>query len=448
MTRIGDERHGDLDARSLSRWELNNAMEHAANNSGVIVRIQYDSIRNYIYWSTLIGVFSGFLRIRVPFSITLFDGIMITNLILMPMVGSIVRLPARVLCFILYLVVSGGIGIAHGTDTIALVLKELLGVSVSLVYFYYFFGMIRNDFEKAFTTYANIAYWFAVIAFPIWVGACIYFGDIERLDGLTAEPTAFCILVLPAFYWYAYQYLTSRLYGGRVAIIIVAIILSSSTNGYIAGLFGVVLLLSRRGRLKYLVAAPIVIIGIAALAYTYSTDIRMRVNDTLRAVVTQNVIGANSSTYALISNIFVTRQVLKESPLIGNGLGSHPISHDRFLADIPGVATFIQQRITDLNSSEAASLGLRSLSELGILGFAGELIFVFYFYVGGAGTRAAISDALLVVFFLKLVRDGGYFAPEQFFFIFIYILNHRQRKLEVQSIVRRAPSKYRWCLSA
>src|ERR1035438_3783234 len=88
-------------------------MEQTVDSSSLVVRIPYASIRNYIYWTTLIGVFSGVLRIRVPFSITLFDGIIITNLILMLLAANIVRLPARILIFILYLAVSGGIGIAY-----------------------------------------------------------------------------------------------------------------------------------------------------------------------------------------------------------------------------------------------------------------------------------------------------------------------------------------------
>jgi hypothetical protein len=36
----------------------------------------------------------------------------------------------------------------------------------------------------------------------------------------------------------------------------------------------------------------------------------------------------------------------------------------------------------------------------------------------------------LVAFFLKLIRLGLYFPPEQFFFIFIYIINYRESKNE------------------
>jgi hypothetical protein len=418
-------------------------MEQVPDPSSVIVRIQAASLRNYIYWSTLIGVFSVILVIRVPIAIRLFDVIMLTNLILMLLLGYVVRISARMLCFILYLAVSGGIGIFHGTDTIALVAKEFLGISVSALYFYYFFRMIGNDFERTFSTYATIAFWFAVIALPIWAGACIYLQEYVRLRGLTAEPTAFCDLVLPAYYWYTYQYFTSRRYGARVAVFTLAIILTDSTNGYVCVMFGAILLLS--GRLKYLVAIPLVLGGIIGLAYTFSADFRLRINDTLHAALTQDLRGANFSTYAIMSNLFVTQQVLKESPIIGNGLGSHPISHARFLADIPGVGVFVQTRGADLNAPDAGSLTLRSLSELGILGFLGELIFVFYFRVGGSGARAAISNAILVVFFLKLLRDGHYFPTEQFFFIFTYMLNYRQHKLEVRKIPRRVSSRLQWC---
>ena len=420
-------------------------MEQVVDPSGVIVRIHYASLRNFIFWSTLIGLFTDILTIRVPVGITLFDGIMIMNLILMLMLGNLVRIPVRILSIMLYLAVSGGIGILLGTDTIMLAAKEVLGISVSMLYAYYFFRMIGNDIERAFTTYSTIAFWFAVIALPVWVASCIYSREFIRLRGLAAEPTAFCILVLPAYYWYAYRYFTFRVQGARVAVFTLAMILADSTNGFIGTILGATLLLSGRRNLKYLFAVPVVVGAITTLVYISSPDVRLRVDDTLRAVVRQDVVGSNFSTYAIMSNVFVARQVLKESPFLGNGLGSHPLSHERFLAEIPGVARFVRAGFADLNAPEAASLAIRTLSELGVLGFSGELIFVFYFHVGGKGSRAAISNAILVVFFLKLLRGGHYFPADQFFFIFIYILNHQLHKLEVPSILRRASSRLQWC---
>lgn len=394
------------------------------------------SLRVYIYYSTLLGVFSAALMIRVPFAIRLFDVIILTNLPLMFLLIRFERIAAWALWLMLYLALSGGVGIVNGTDSISLVAKEFLGISFSLLYFYCFFKLIHNDFERAFLTYARIAYWFAIVAFPLWAVACFDLHGYERLRGLTSEPTAFCQLVLPAFYWYASQYFASRKHGSEVAIFTLAIILSGSSNGFICIAFGAILLLS--GRKKHLLAIPIVLGGLLGLVYAASPEFQMRIDDTLLAATTEDVSGANLSTYALISNMIVTQHVLEERPIIGNGLGSHPISHSRFIGDVPGIQSFVKMGAADLNAPDAASLTLRVLSELGLLGFLGVLAFLIYFHVSGSGPRADISNALLVYFSLKLLRGGQYFDPEQFFFVFIYMLNHRQFKREARQIVRRS----------
>ena len=134
----------------------------------------------------------------------------------------------------------------------------------------------------------------------------------------------------------------------------------------------------------------------------------------------------SSDLYTFVSNAIVTQQVLKESPLFGNGLGSHQVSHARFLDSIPGVEYFSGMGLQSMNDMDAGSLTFRVLSEFGILGYLGVLFFVFHFHVGGNGPRAAISNGILVCFLLKLIRSGEYYQPEQFFFIFIYILNYRK----------------------
>ena len=372
--------------------------------------------------------------IRVPFAIRLFDVIILTNVLLMLLLIKMDRIAPWVLWLMLYLALSGGIGIVNGTDSISLVAKEFLGISVSLFYFYGFFKLIHNDFARAFLTYAKFAYWFAIIAFPLWAVSCIQIHGYQRLQGITSEPTAFCQLVLPAFYWYASQYFASRKHGLEVAVFTLAIVLSGSSNGYLCVAFGAILLLS--GRKKHLLAVPIVLGGLLGLVYAVSPDFQIRINDTLLAATTEDVSGSNLSTYALISNMIVTQQVLKESPIIGNGLGSHPLSHEKFMGDVPGIQSFVDMGTSDLNAADAASLTLRVLSELGLLGYIGVLAFLIYFHVSGSGPRSAISNAILVHFFLKLLRGGQYFDPEQFFFIFVYIFNHRQFKREARTVDR------------
>lgn len=381
------------------------------------------SLRTYIYYSTLLGVFSAVFFVRVPFTLRLFDAIMLVNLPLLSLFVKFVRVPGWILCSILYLALSGGIGIMNGTDTVPLFAKEFLGISVSLLYFYYFFKTIHNDFERAFRSYARIAYWFTLISFPLWAVACLQAHGYERLRGLTLEPAAFCILILPAYYWYAYLFLTYRKHAAKVGMFSLAVVLSGSSLGYISVAFGAALLLSSRRR--YAIAIPVVVASLLGAAYSFSTFFRQRADDTFLAAINEDLTDANLSTYALLSNVFVTQQVLKESPILGNGLGSHPVSHARFVGQIPGVDAFLEGGSATLNAPDAASFTLRCLSELGALGFIGAIFFVYHFHVGGNGPYAAVSNAVLVCFFLKLIRGGLYFPPEQFLFIFIYMLNHR-----------------------
>jgi hypothetical protein len=78
-----------------------------------------------------------------------------------------------------------------------------------------------------------------------------------------------------------------------------------------------------------------------------------------------------------------------------------------------------------VNATEAASLTLRVISEQGLLGLGLLFYFVIRFHAGWRGKHSIISNALLTTFLLKLIRGGIYFGPEQFFFIFIYLLNGR-----------------------
>ncbi len=334
----------------------------------------------------------------------------------------------------LLLTLSLVIGVARGTDALPWCYLQYRGTVISLLYYYYFFRLIHFDSDRAFYTYAKFAFWFAVIALPLWAGTCIAAGMYVRLKGLATEPAQFCVLVLPAYYWYADRFLTSRKNAVEVAVLSLAVALSMSSLGYLSVAFGIVLLLSERRRA--LLVAPFIACALLGLTYATSPYFRLRADKTLIAAYTgdlsttlgesgtQDITGSSLSAYSLISNALVTADVLRESPLFGNGLGSHPVSHARFLAYLGVPDFFSENHIQNLNQAEAGSLTLRVLSEFGLIGFLGVLVFVFHFHVGGRGARAAISNGILTCFFLKLIRSGEYYQPEQFFFIFIYILNY------------------------
>jgi hypothetical protein len=178
--------------------------------------------------------------------------------------------------------------------------------------------------------------------------------------------------------------------------------------------------------------------ALGATLYIAFREVRLRVDDTLVALRESNVSGVNPSTYALISNMFVTERVFEEHPLLGNGMGSHILSNQRYIEDVPG-QDLVEAAGGDSgwNLQDASSLALRSISEMGLVGLFGILWFIQHFRVAGAGDRAAISSAILTVFFQKLLRNGGYSSPEQFFFVMVYALNYRQfRGQAVEASVR------------
>lgn len=387
------------------------------------------SLNRYIYLSTLLGIFSGALFIQVGSTIFLFYVIMLFNLLVIWGFLRPLIFPKWLGWFLLYLLASGLIGVWRGTDTVLLFGKQIVAIGLSALYFINFFRLQDDRVDDAWLTYAKIAYRLALVALVMWPLQCLYTHGLVRLHGLTTEPSAFCVLTIPAYYWFAYQWWAYGRHRKEALWITLAIALSMSSDGYLAVIFGLVLLFGKRvgGVLIGAVAACIIAVGL----YSVSSDVRLRVNDTAGALASNDVSGTNSSTYALVSNIFVTGQVFKVHPILGNGLGSHVKSSEEYIGDVPG-EQLVEAAGWDpgMNTQDADSLTLRSISELGLMGFLAIIWFILRFRVKGNSDRSAISNAILTVFFQKLLRGGGYSNPEQFFFVMVYILNHRQMNLE------------------
>jgi hypothetical protein len=233
----------------------------------------------------------------------------------------------------------------------------------------------------------------------------------------------FSLIILPATYWHANQALKNHKSWPKAALLLLTLILANSSLGFIGLLFAATLLMSKtKSRLLIL---PLIVCSAAFLMYTFSPEFQRRTTDTILSISSQDLSQANLSTYALLSNAYVVQQVIERDPLLGNGLGSHSISHATYVSQVPGYEIVASRGDQDLQADDSGSLLLRVLSDLGLVGISVVLIFLVHFYVGGASMNSDICRAILVCFFVKLIRDGTYFNPEQFFFIYIYILNYR-----------------------
>lgn len=393
------------------------------------------SVKRFVFVSTLLGVFSQALNINVGSTIFFFYFVMLGNLLLIWTFLRPLILPKWLGWFLLFLLTSGLIGLIRGTDTFALIAKQEIAIALSLFYFVNFFRLQGNSVDESWRMYAKLAYWLTLVGLVMWPVQCWIGHGFVRMHGIASEPSTYCILTLPAYYWYAHQWVSNGTHRKEVLWITLGVALSGSSTGYMAVLFGLLLLFSRR--LTTALIATVLACGLGVTLYFLSPDVRLRVDDTSAALSDSNVSPSNLSTYALISNMFVTERVFEEHPLLGNGLGSHILSNQKYIESVPG-----QELVeaagwgSGANVQDASSLALRSISELGLAGFIGILYFIVHFHVGGTGYRAGISSAILTVFFQKILRNGGYSSPEQFFFVMVYILNCQQYRRAANKSVR------------
>jgi len=217
---------------------------------------------------------------------------------------------------------------------------------------------------------------------------------------------------------------------GRVGslIVIISYILTFSAVAYVAILISLLLISSNVRKFRYLSLASIIIIPIFIYtAYSYIPEIRMRVDDTI-GVATGSIKAAdtNLSTYSLASNAFVAYKSFTESPLIGHGLGSHPISYDKFIRS-GASGGFWQEDYPVVNKKDAGSLFLRLASETGFFGVIVVLYFVFKFRLKTSDNKnlQIISNAIFIVFMIQLLKQGHYFYNGLFFFIWLYYFAYK-----------------------
>jgi hypothetical protein len=208
------------------------------------------------------------------------------------------------------------------------------------------------------------------------------------------------------------------------AIIFGTLILSNSSLGYIGcGLLFLIPNLTLK-RIGYLVGLLPVVAIVFYYAYTELPFFRLRVDDTYSSL---NVINTgkfepytNLSSYVLISNMFIAKKNIADHPL-GSGIGSHHYMHTEIYSKQMRTPKYIRIEHKQFdNSFDANSLFTRICSEFGFIG-----MFLVFFVLYKASNCYKYPDlyfaqGIFIYFLLKLFRDGHYFPPELFFFIWLF----------------------------
>ncbi len=375
-------------------------------------------MKNYLLYSTLAGIFSEALFVRYGFDIKLIYVIVFVNYFLIKMEKKDITIPRFWLFTLIYLLLTGILTVFLYSNSLSGVAFQVFGIAFMGIYFYNFLLCYDWDLETIFEKYCNFCFILSLIGIPLFFILVIFDSDY-RLHSLLLEPAHFCGIIIPSYYYYLVNF---KRFKFKFIIILVALLLSVSSIGYILMLLGLILI---KRKVNLMVTGGLVFFSVlvAFLAYTFSDNVKLRADDTIDIVNDFKVsTSVNASTLALASNFYVSFSALKSNPLIGRGIGSHPISYNKYVYQIIGIESYEDNdNLFFLNSTDAASLALRSLSELGLIGFLGILLFIIKNY-SGYGDDYKLSRAILLYFFYKLFREGHYFSPEMYFFVFTYYL--------------------------
>lgn len=293
-------------------------------------------------------------------------------------------------------------------------ISQLLGIIVVSIYYYNFIPIYSK--EEIIEVYTKLCLYAAII------GYFMHFLNIlpyeARLHSIFKEPAHYVVVVIPAcyYFWKTKKYTS-------FFIIFGSLILTKSSLGYIG--CGLIFLLPNLTlkRIMYLTVLLPVLIGVFYLTYLNNPNVRLRVDDTYNSLNALNSgkfkEDTNVSTYALLSNLFVAKSNLSDHPF-GSGLGSHFYMHTEVYSKKIKPPKYIKTlKLADINAPDANSMFLRILSDLGIPG----ILFLFFIMYKASRcytvSNLFLAQGIFIYILLKLFRDGHYFAPELYFFIWL-----------------------------
>ena len=379
----------------------------------------------YIIYSSIFALFTEAFSFHYIIDWKLFYIIILINLIA---IATRKRLTVNrnIIIFLLFLFIHGAVFYLWFQNPIKSLLAQLIGISISSIYYYNF--LINYGTKLAFTKYLEVAFLIAIIAIPMFylnINVFIY----NRLNGILTEPAHYAAIMLPA----TYVFLRNKNYL-KFGIVLITIFLSKSSIGYVGLVF---ILLLPLLKVKYLIKYSwLVILVIGISAYYISTQwnkpmnenesntlVRRlkQTNESLTAVFTGEFEeSTNLSTYAFISNTFISREIFTDKPF-GTGLGSYPYEYDKYYSLMKPPPYLIELKQSKINRTDANSLFLRMLVDLGIFAI---IIFIYFAYRSiyiFKSDKKVIQQGSFFYLIIKLIREGHYFPPEFYFFLLIFL---------------------------
>ncbi|MBD78442.1 MAG: hypothetical protein CL840_05950 [Crocinitomicaceae bacterium] len=356
----------------------------------------------------------------------------------------------------LVLLIAGVLSLFTGQNQISQFLKIYLGTFMAYLFYYYILERYEWNVKYLFQLYLKGVWWATIIGLLQFVSYLIDFkygydfkyifnkwGIVPggffglRINSIFGEPTYYATFMAGGAFVALHNLIGGEYYYSKFksAVILVVYFLTFSGNATTGLFISLALLIFNRGFLKY--SFVLIPLGFLAFNYNYETnfEFRDRFDSSLEVFQTENFeIGStHGSSIILFNNYHVAMKSFQENPLFGGGLGSHPISFEKYsLTKNVGVSGF------DWNSQDANSMFLRLVSETGLFGVVLFLWILIKFYVFRKDSKDdywLISNAILVIILLNFIRQGHYFLHGFPFYVWMYYYNYRQKRNSIETQV-------------
>lgn len=344
------------------------------------------------------------------------------------------------------------INIVLGNNTPVNFLKQFVGILLNAMFFYMIFAWNKYEVKMLFGIYYNLALGVAAIGIlqqiaylckwkagydfswilPHWKYVANLRSPLIRVNSILSEPANFCNVMMPAFFYALCDIGNKKVLFFRkicACMVVCSFLMTFSLTGYVGIIFALMLLALNFQKKKLLIGITGILLVFSGIVYSASAEVRGRCNNIYDLVSGKvSLAEANISTYAFFSNLLVSYNVICEHPLFGYGLGAHVVAYDRF------VGSAINESVAVgggwLNRRDAGSLFARLLSETGIFGIVSFFLFIVVCYIRKredvSGELWVISNAIVCMFFIKLLRTGHYFFDGFFFFFWTYYFAKKQ----------------------
>ncbi len=355
-------------------------------------------------------------------------------------------IPTQFWLFAGFFVFTGLVNIAANNNEADQFLKIFLGVMMSYLFFYYVLKRFDFDVQVIFRAYligALIVSIIGLIQFSsylvgfrpgydfTWLGIFNKWGVVTggnlgiRVNSIFGEPSTYAAVMAPAMFVSLNNLITRAafVYKRWQSILVLAVyLLTFSSLGYLGIFVALLLLMINYGfaRLIFLFV-PLFAVAFVVL-YNYVPDFQYRWDSTITLFQTGQVDikTEHGSAIVFYNNYVVATENLGNNFLFGSGLGSHPVAFEKY-----SITKDIQTFGFANNSSDANSMLLRIISEIGLIG----VVFAFVFIRRGLVRRDPydaenkywiISAATLCILILYLLRQGHYFLNGFPLFVWIY----------------------------